>query len=217
MPSDPVTVDVAKVVERVKCQLGDEWATWPGGWPGQAELAVIDAVFSVQARYGTETTGVRRCISRWRDHRGVGTSPLDDLRRLADLADRPDELARIFDNGSKLPGGTTKSHAVALAAQQLIDAGATSSADLTHDRSELRHAWCSVHGLGDVTWTYALMLLGVQGVKADTMIRRFVSDATGRDAGTKDAQRLIQAAAGKLGVDAIQLDHAIWQWQRRQS
>ena len=55
--------------------------TWPGGWPGEIEAALIDAVFSIRARYGTGENGVRGVVKRWRDERG---DVLDDLRALAD-------------------------------------------------------------------------------------------------------------------------------------
>src|SRR3954454_24846123 len=55
---------------------------WPGGWPGEVEAALIDAVFSVRARYGNRTsgTGVYGAVTRWRAHRTV---PADDLAALA--------------------------------------------------------------------------------------------------------------------------------------
>ena len=68
------------------------WAPWPGGWPYQIELAVLDAVFSIRARYGKSeeeskpATGVRRVLDHWRCHRAT-TNP-------DDLPDPPDELRK---------------------------------------------------------------------------------------------------------------------------
>jgi hypothetical protein len=58
------------------------------------------------------------------------------------------------------------------------------------------------------------MLLGHPGVKADTMINRFVSDAIGVNA--VDAERAHAAVTGAaqiLDVQARDLDHAIWRYQ----
>ncbi|HUZ55931.1 MAG TPA: hypothetical protein VMU94_25815 [Streptosporangiaceae bacterium] len=37
----------ALVLARVKATIGerDGWARWPGGWPGDIEAALVDAVF----------------------------------------------------------------------------------------------------------------------------------------------------------------------------
>ena len=73
-----------------------------------------------------------------------------------------------------------------------------------------------MRGLGKVTWTYLLMLLGVPGVKADTWVCRFVSGAVTSDHAldSKTCADLVVAAAAELGEDPIHLDHAIWAHQR---
>jgi len=75
------TGDVERVVEHVHDQLPSDGAQWPGGWPGEAEAALLDAVLSIGTVYGGPETGVRGAVGRWRQHReGV---PLDDLDALA--------------------------------------------------------------------------------------------------------------------------------------
>jgi hypothetical protein len=54
------------------------------------------------------------------------------------------------------------------------------------------------------------MLLGFPGIKADTMVGRFVASAIGRRVGSCEAHRLVMGAARVLAVDPMQLDHAIW-------
>jgi len=53
----------------------------------------------------------------------------------------------------------------------------SSSADLDAGRGKYRRAYVAVRGLGTVTWDYLCMLLGVDGVKADVWIVRFVGRA----------------------------------------
>jgi len=53
-------------------------------------------------------------------------------------------------------------------------------------------------------------LLHVPGVKADTMVMRFVRSALSRNVSQAEAERLVTEVAKRLGVDATTLDHAIW-------
>jgi hypothetical protein len=75
-------------------------------------------------------------------------------------------------------------------------------------------------GLGEVTAEYFAMLLGHPGVKADTMIRRFVSKALTRAGlpavGRQEAHRLVKAAheADGRGENLTRTDHAIWRFER---
>lgn len=204
--------DVARLLSRIKRDLPrSSWPTWPGGWPGEIEAAVLDSGFSIRARYGGNDTGVRRVVRRWRDHRGTA---LDDLAELARHAEDPETLLVILDNRQRLSGGLTKAAGAALAARALLDVGVRRADDVTGAATE-RRAWQSVKGLSEVTWSYVLMLLGTRGVKADVMVRRFVGEAIGRQPSAEDAEDLVIGAATELEVNATDLDHAIWSWQRR--
>lgn len=204
--------EVKKLVERIEADLPrDQWPTWPGGWKGDIEAAVLDAIFSIRARYGGENTGVRGVVERWRGSRGEGR---DDLRALEAFDGRENELLEILQNRQKLGNGQTKASAAVAAAKALLKAGVRSSSDVKGTDEE-RRAWCSVTGLGEVTWSYAQMLLGVPGVKADVMVMRFVGSTLGREVPAAEARDLVLAAARRMDVDATDLDHAIWSWQRK--
>lgn len=71
MKADPPSKsEVSKTVAAVRHDLGApaKWPPRPGGWPDQIELALLDAVFSLNARYGrgaensTPATGVHRVV-----------------------------------------------------------------------------------------------------------------------------------------------------------
>ncbi len=174
---------------------------------------MLDSVFSIRARYGGETTGVRAVVKNWRQHRGAAR---DDLGALAEFVGEEKELFGILQNRQRLGSGPSKAAAAASAAEALRGAGVRSSGDLK-GTDDQRRAWCSVTGLGDVTWSYFQMLLGVQGVKADVMVMRFVADALERKTvRSQEARELVLAAAERMKVDATELDHAIWSWQRKQ-
>lgn len=162
----------------------EAWPEIPRGWRDEAEAALIDAIFSAQASYGnTPSTGVRAVVGRWRLARfQARAGKLDDLTEIADF--NADALANLFDNYQRVPGpnGMTKAAAVAEASKALVAAGYTNSKALVGGGlyGPATVAYQSIPGLGKVTWTYLMMLLGVPGVKADTWVCRFVNDALGK-------------------------------------
>lgn len=178
------------------------------GWPGQIELALIDSVMSIRAKYGTQTTGVLGRVLHYRST--IDCRSGDDLTALA-RRDRQ-ELRDLL--GSQCSGGRLKSDICLDVAQRLVDAGVSQSAQLDVNREAQKRAWTGTVGLGWVTWEYFTMLLGHPGVKADTMIKRFVSEALMvQDADPKRAHAAVMDAAKILGVRARDLDHAIWRHQ----
>jgi len=200
----PAQSDVYLVLAAIDKRLPAEWPR-RGGWPGQIEAALLDAVLSIRSRYGKKpTTGVRGAVGRYREHRGA---PLDDLTVLAAI--EPAELQTVLRNRQKT-GRVTKAEAIVSAAAALSAIGVTHAADLDPTSALHKGTYCSVRGLGPVTWRYFTMLLGTPGVKADTWIIRFVSDALSRQVSSAEAEELIGAVADALGVDRTSLDHAIW-------
>lgn len=199
--------DVARLLDHVKAR-GIEMRAVPGGWPGNVELSLIDAVLSIRARYGVSAdTGVRGAIQRYKHDMG-GTS-WDDLRRLAQVD--PTRLERVLSNRQKT-GGVPKAQAIVAAAGRLADVGVISSHDVDRDSLPQRRAYCGTKGLGPVTWQYFLMLVGHDGVKADTLLTRFVEEAIGRKTDTDSVTRLVTEASKRLDVPAAALDHSIWRY-----
>lgn len=173
------TRDVDAVTAAVRQRLAGGWTRWPGGYPDDIELALVDAVFSIRARYGkgrTEAggaaTGVRAVVGRWRDHRGGAAG---DLRQIVQAGD---EFARIVGNRSQT-SGRTKASAAQEAAQRLSEAGIWSAANFKDQREVARRAYVGVRGLSWVTFSYLSMLLGQPDVQADTWVTRFVREAVG--------------------------------------
>lgn len=195
--------DVDKVVAAAE-QIPKPWKQYPGGYQDQVEAALIDAVFSIRSKYGSENTGVRAVVGRYRD--AIGDPKPDQLDRLASMT--PEDLTRVLQNAQTV-SGRPKAEALQEAARNLVEAGVKRAADL--DPSIHRAAYTRVHGLGKVTWEYFCMLLGHQGVKADTWVTRWVAQAL--EVESVDAARagnLVRAAAQQLGVGTTELDHAIW-------
>jgi len=204
-----VDEDRAALSEHVRRELREPWPAIRDGYPNEVEAALLDAVLSIRGRYGTSpTTGVRGAVGRWREVRQVGAAGLDDLSHLAG-ADAQ-SLAAVLGNRQVLSGGLLKAEGVVEAATRLVAVGVTTASQLLSEELAARRAYVGVKGLGDVTWTYLLMLLGRSGVKADTWVVRFVEEGLGRSSSPKEAEALVTAVAKDLHVEATALDHAIW-------
>lgn len=202
---------VEVLAEYVGEKIGDAPTEWPGGWPDDIEAALIDAVFSVRARYGSRVegkeTGVYGAVTRWRDHRG-GTA--DDLEVLAETD--AEELRKHTNKGRS--SRRSKAEIVIDAARALRDAGIRHASDFGPRQEEARRAYLSVRGCGHVTWNYFRMLLGYDDVKPDTWVMKFVQDVLPDVNDREEAKKLVVAVSERLGVEAKRLDHAIW-WYRR--
>jgi hypothetical protein len=74
-----------------------------------------------------------------------------------------------------------------------------------------------VKGLGFAAYQALLMRQGVDTVKPDTHVRRFVEAAIGRRLADAEVVTLVEDAARVLGLRAVDLDWRIWEHQRQQS
>lgn len=68
-----------------------------------------------------------------------------------------------------------------------------------------------VRGLGPAVFQWLVMRQGVDTVKPDVHVHRFVENAIGRRVGDAEAVALVTAAARLLGRDVMGLDWAIWE------
>lgn len=221
--ADPADVDaVVAAVGRVEPAL---FSLYSGTWENTISMALLDAVYSIQARYHAgKGKGV---WNRLDDFRTQHPEVLDDLDRLVTLSEG--DIRHLMRNGKT--SKVYKSVAALEAAENLRALGIRSARDLRGQVpdveapgfAEVKKAYTSVHGLGKVTFEYFLMLLGIPGVKADVMIRRFVAQALGESesaASETNARQLVIAAHDQLRSTAhypenlSAFDHALWQHQR---
>ncbi len=176
----------------------EAWPHWNQGWPRESEAALLDAIFSSRAAYGTPKTGVRAVVDRWRTHRSVAADDrLDSLPALAAFTDRGDELATILGNRQRVPGNYfTKAEGAARAAKALVESGCRSSADV-EDTESLRSAVVSVPGLGPRTFETLMFLSGRLTVTSIDLLARFATEASSSEKllSSTDAAELLVAVA----------------------
>lgn len=218
--------DVARLLERLE-GLGDpaEWAA--ATTYNSIALAVIDSVWSIGVRYG----GVLNVLERYRTlRRAQGFDPDKDgpldLVECIEALGGSEAFAEAVKNRQRTSSrsGILKADAVLNQAKLLVEEGINSPRDLAEAASarleRLRRRWMEEVGQASgLSWDYLLMLSGMQGVKADRMVRRFVADALGCSESGMSAARahaLVTAAAERLGIGATQVDYAIWLDQSRQ-
>lgn len=221
---DALAEDIAKVREHVRKTIGEDaarWTKWPGGWPGDIESALIDAVFSAQAIYRSKQgRGISRKIADWQARRTRSAFSLAALIAEIDGVG-VSAWASAFGNLQVSPGrranaarGQSKAATVREAAGKLREEGINIAAAIDSETAATAKTTLrSVPGIGYATSNYFLMLLGVPGIKPDRMIHRFLKDATGHAFTNVYAEQVLRAAATRLGVQEHELDHAIWRYE----
>ncbi len=220
--------DLDRVVDAIRASIGskDTWPPYPGGYPQEVEAALLDSVFSLSAVYGSPYTGARAVVRRWREHVGRPMNSLSGFVADVDSAGGPRELRTMLRNNAiAVPNSKdqpTKAAAAYGVARTLTQFGVDTADDVraknTEDAKGLYRAITKERGVGEAGATYFLMLLGIEGVKADVMIRRFVAGALAvAEVEPAQSQDLVAAAAKALEVDMLSLDYAIWDCESRRS
>ena len=198
--------------------------------PGYAHLplAIIDSVYSLRSPYSAARAAVSAyCAHANIEDRGtagganrqlVEHTVADFLSEISDLDG--DELATCFGGARyKAPGtNVLKAEVCVAAGDALRVADVNTRRDLDDDTrfASARGNWKAVRGLGQQSWSYFTMLVGVDDWKVDTWVNRFVNNAIGRAVNATEARGLLDAAKSTLetqlgaSLSMRALDHAIW-------
>lgn len=215
--------ELAKLQEQIHADLGETDDRWfdPSGYKSVA-LCVLDSIYSIGVNY----SGVATLINNYRDLRSASGKDADrdtagDLVEAVHAAGGADEFAEKtgYRWRTSTRSGILKAEAARQAAEVLKDAQLESidsvqaafSSPESQESSAVKQQWLSIRGQGSgLSWDYFLMLAGVQNVKADRMIVRYVSNALGRKVAAHEASELVKQVAGEMSTQPIRLDHAIW-------
>jgi len=68
-----------------------------------------------------------------------------------------------------------------------------------------------VKGVGFGIYKWLVMRQGVETIKPDIWVHRFVKQALGRDMGDRETVNVLEAAAKEMGMKAYELDWRIWE------
>lgn len=215
---------VDQLLETVQADLGKEDARWfdPSGYSSLA-LCVLDSIYSTGNKYSSVT----KFLDDYRALRGgqganAETDTPGDLIGAIDAAGGTAEFAEKTNKRwrtSTKPGAALKADA-ALDAAKILQRHGIETVQQVQDQlgdragqeaSTVKKEWLNIEGQrSGITWRYFLMLAGIQGVKADRMIVRYVTNAVGQNVTPTSAAELVEKVAEKMGTTAIKLDHAIW-------
>ncbi len=182
----------------------------------------VTCLISTVVDFMTRTTAVERALAYFQRHRGADFVTLGDLQ--AFLARYPDDRAGNEAAALALVGyrmwtriGLLRSLVAYLDDQRIDDivalrAWATAS-DFRRDfEGRVRYVGDGiVYGLGPAVYNWLVMRLGVETVKPDVRLRRFVERAVGRGVTDSEIVEGVTEAARWLGTTPRQLDWAIWE------
>jgi hypothetical protein len=222
--------DLEKVRLEIAAQLGptSQWKV-PDGYPDGLGLCVIDAIWSLGVSYQTHVVPV---VTRYREYRaGEGgdadTDGLIELLATYAAVGGDDEFADRIGTRHRTsthPGAPLKATAVRMAAELLsapphrIDTMTMFHNANSVTRTAVKRAWRTLPGQrsSSIGWRYLLMLVGEDEVKADRMIKRFVTRAVNTASVSDEvAGQLVEEAAAALGMPVRKLDYAIWSHESR--
>jgi len=195
----------------------EQWPEWRGGWPDRADLALLDAVYSTRQRY--ETTVLPK-VHKWRDKHPTPATP--ELHYLSQIDES--EIRNVFGK-TVMPGvrGTAgqrnkKSVGIVETAKRLCasEPRLASANDIITDvsrngRERIVALLRETKGIGPATTSYFLILLGIDGVKVDTLLGSWVRSQLNDPSLTDHAiTALVAQVASDFKRPARDLDYAIW-------
>jgi hypothetical protein len=188
-----------------------KWTT-PDGWPGEADSSLVDSIFSTRAKYEVV---VRPLVERFRE--SELRDPSGSLATLASVSS--EALMNVVKNRQNVPGRSpdrlskvdaVRAVASLLVAQKWSTPSQIIDAAITFPK-EFRATFIKTSGVGQAQYSYFLMLLGIPGVKPDTLVTAWVERELGLSSvSQKDIQRIVVEAAQQISIDATTVDHTIW-------
>lgn len=210
------TPQIHAVVKATQSIPDANFTVYLGGWRNEIGTALVDAVFSIRAKYNAADPA-KGVSGRVRQFRELYPEARNNLSALAELGE--EAIRKVM--GNTVTGQRPKSVCVVEAAQAITrmePAVITAEDALAADSEKVKKAYTSVKGLGLVTAEYFLMHLGVDGVKADRMIVRFVNRALRAEgfdgiAHWSEARDLIMKAfkIDPRGAESLNaFEHGIW-------
>lgn len=220
-----------RLLHAIQRDLGTDPATWtaPAGYPHSLALCTIDSIASIGVRYAT----VEAIVNRYRQTRAA-TGANADTDTATDLLETfaasgsvnawANTIGTRHRTSTRPKDAPLKAQAMYDAAHLLAAADITTTQDV-RDRARsgqlepIKKLWLALPGQrSEISWRYLLILAGVENIKPDRMLHRYLAHAIGTpDVHTLDNTSVADQfteAARTLGTTPRTLDHAIWRWTR---
>lgn len=199
-------------------------------------LCVLDATFSINARYDTVVAPLVWRYAKWAELQkvllrgdeliGAVVSPRDDEQKLSAFlksfegksdAEFASDVVRNRNRTSSR-GGVLKTEAARRISEILTGHGVETLSDVSAlltdlDRTKaVERALAAVRGHGTgIRTSYIWMLAGDdKHVKPDRHVLGWLSQRTGRNIGVPEARAMLADIADILGLTPWSVDHAIW-------
>lgn len=193
-------------------------------------LCLLDAVFSINADYDRHTAPTCHRYATWAAI--TPHLPATDEQPLSRFVTHVRDAgvehfsAQVLRNRQRTRAhraAPRKTEAALQYAETLMSHGVNTLAGadaLLADEDRLttvEHALAAIPGHGSgARLSYLWMLVGADDrIKPDRMILRWLEDVLHRRVTTSEATRLLQEAATQVGRTPWELDHAIWNAQRK--
>jgi hypothetical protein len=172
---------------------------------------LVTELFDTVLDYQNRAETVRKAQAHFRSAHGDDVGSLDELTDLMDQT--PDDTAlaaslwgnRHWRRARELRGLVAylrERDVTDLAALRRWAAGSTQDDFVGH-----------IKGLGPAVYRSLVMRLGVDTIKPDVHVLRFVSTAIGRRVSQDEAVASLETVARRLGTSARTLDRSIWAFQ----
>jgi len=212
----------AAIMDLVDLAGGSTALIAPRGYP-HLGLCVIDSIFSLQSRYDVTERVLRRYCDGvpglgWTD-RFDDRPPLHGVSALLDVLGplSSDDRCELL-NWQCAPGTKArKADVVVKVAECLHRRDLDHPADLLNRANlvALEREFRAISGVGPAAWRYLLNLSGIQRVKPDTMVNRWVNAVLFEAVDRVRAAGLVEEAVINLRQDGEQfsireIDHLIW-------
>ena len=230
-PAAAAAADIELIVDRITSDVAAsaDWIVTPPGY-AHLSLALIDAVHSIRSRYSAvqrvvaaycAATGTSGEALTGRSSPGFREHGLDQLVLAAGSLAGADLARRLFGGSRSRSAGVLKADLCVVVARRLQAKSVTEIGHLRQRAGDaaVQRAWTGVHGLGWVTWQYFCSLAGIEHLKPDVMLMRFVACTLGRNVGPAETDALLTCAFEQLatswpGLSKRALDHSIWLFER---
>lgn len=220
--------EVVRLTDICRALFGDE-SRWiePDGYRDSLALCIIDSIFSTGSHY----TSVINVVSKYCAYRRQqGADPYRDgpdelLETFSEVGGSREWAKTVVDNykpAHTKPGAPLKAEVVYQTALALRSMQITTPQDVQkafeEDKSlaDLKKTWLKLPSQSSgITFDYFLILAGLQSVKPDRMVVKFVREHTGinsSDLDTVIVSDLIKRVAAAYPTQVRKLDHVIWRY-----